>query len=123
MGSPQTGMKRPKMGKPKLRVIGESESPSQLSPSERDYFTQLHKLIDDIFARAADEFEWTWSQLASHANLGYGTVDKLGNRHTKFPRFQTVFKLAEAVGWKLVTHEGKKKKSGGAAAKVKVAVG
>lgn len=127
MGSPQSGMKRPKMGKPpKLRVVGGNDgqqSPPDLTPLERDYFTQLHKIIDDIFSRAADEFEWTWSQLANHANLGYGTVDNLGNRHTKFPRFQTVFKLAEAVGWKLITQEGKKRRAGGAAAKVKVAAG
>lgn len=114
-----------KIGKPKLRVVGGEAKPKapDFPPSERDYFTQMHKIIDAIFEEAADRFEWTWSQLASHSNLGYGTVCNLGERHTKYPRFQTVFKLAEAVGWKLITQQEKKRSKGGSQAKIKVAAG
>lgn len=108
-----------KIGKPKLRVVGGEATPEAPStPQEVEYFKQLHKIIDEIFECAADQFKWTWSQLAVHADLGYGTVSNLGERITKYPRFSTVYKLAHAVGWELVTHETKKKAG---PAKMKVA--
>jgi AraC-like DNA-binding protein len=85
-----------------------------------EYFRALHRLIDQIFSEAADHFEWTWAKLASHANLSYPTVVNLGERQTKYPRFQTVYKLAHAVGWKLVLETVKRQKK---ASTAKMAVG
>lgn len=101
---------KPKMGKPKLRVVGGAgkNMPPEFGPEDRQYFADLHRIIDDIYTEAADHFKWTWSQLAYHANLGYQTVCHIGDRQTRFPRFQTVYKLAKAVGWSLVTQRGKK---------------
>lgn len=93
----------PKMGKPKLRVVGSGEPKRpDLPPNEREYFADLHKIVDDIYTEAADEFKWTWNQLAAHSNLSYATVANLGDRVTKYPRFSTIHKLAAAVGWKLI---------------------
>lgn len=120
----QEPKRRPKMGKPKLRVISAPSGPKdpENTPQNREYFASLHKIIDDIFQEAADTYEYTWSQLASHADLAYGTVERLGERITKYPHFRTVYKLAQAVGWTLVTQALKKKKQG-ATAKVKAAAG
>lgn len=100
---------RPKIGnlvkRPTLRVIsnelGSAEEPVRLSASEREYFQQLHTLIDQVFTHAAQEYNFTWAELAREAGLNYDTVAKLGNRLTKWPRYATVFKLARAVGWSL----------------------
>jgi DNA-binding phage protein len=105
-----------KIGKPKLklRVINVTEDGkprekpiSELSQSERQYFRDLHKIIDEIFAEAANSNEWSWSQLASHAGLAYQTVANLGDRATKWPRFLTIYRLAKAVGWELVVRQTK----------------
>lgn len=96
------GKHHPKMGKPRLKVVFSDDAKSpNLPPSERDYFTQLHRIIDKIYEMAANDFKWTWAQLATHSNLSYPTVCNLGDRQTKFPRYQTVHKLAHAVGMKL----------------------
>lgn len=101
----------PKMGKPKLRIVGgNSPRKPDFPPDERDYFVQLHKLIDRIYQVAADRFEWTWNQLAAHANLGYTTVSNLGERYTKYPRYLTVHKLAIAVGFELAIQENNRNK-------------
>lgn len=106
-----------KIGKPrtKLRVIGvmidgevHQKPIAQLSPSERQYFRDLHKIIDEIFAEAASQFDWTWSKLALNAGLSYQTVANLGERNTKWPRFLTVYRLAKAVGWELAVQQPKK---------------
>lgn len=111
-------MPRPnaKAGKPKLKlkVIGITvngkvkEKPiGELSASERQYFRDLHKIIDDVFAEAAASFDWTWSQLAVNSGLSYQTVANLGDRQTKWPRFLTIYRLAKAVGWEIVLKESK----------------
>jgi hypothetical protein len=112
------------MGKPKLKVVGgpaKREAPG--TPEERRYFADLHKIIDAIFEEGASEFDWTWNQLAAHADLTYATVSNLGERITQFPRFQTVYKLAHAVGWKLITQMDPKQNKKASAAKVKVVAG
>lgn len=105
-----------KIGKPKLklRVIGvtvngkvKNKPIGELSVSERQYFRDLHKIIDEVFAEAANSFDWTWSQLAVNAGLSYQTVANLGDRATKWPRFLTIYRLAKAVGWELVLRETK----------------
>ena len=109
----------PKIGKPttKLRVIGvtvdgkATKKIGELSPIERKYFADLHKIIDDVFAEAQSSNDWNWSQLAQHAGLAYQTVANLGDRATKYPRFLTIYRLAKAVGWELVMQEPKKAKA------------
>jgi len=105
-----------KIGKPKLKlkVIGvtvngkmKKKPIGELSVSERQYFRDLHKIIDEVFAEAAASYDWTWSQLALNAGLAYQTVANLGDRATKWPRFLTIYRLAKAVGWELVVRETK----------------
>ena len=63
----------------------------------KDYERYLIKLTDEIFERACDEMDWTWNELADHANVNRQTVARLGNYITKLPRLQTFYKLAQAV--------------------------
>lgn len=91
--------------KPKLKVI---ESAFQCAPEEREYFRSLHKILDDIYLVATNKYELTWKELAEAAELTYITVKKLGERETRYPRFHTVFKLAQAVGWQISVASGKK---------------
>ncbi len=103
--------RRAKQGKmtarPKFRVIGDEDlkDPPQLSSAERAYYRQLHRMIDDIFTRASDEYGMTWSKLAEIAGLSYQTVSNLGDRQTKYPRHMTIFKLARAVEMDLELQE------------------
>ena len=107
-----------KIGKPtlKLTVIGvpvkgkKREVPfAKLPASEQRYFRDLHKIIDEIFEEAYNSHGWSWSQLAEQANLASQTVANLGDRATKYPRFMTIYRLALAVGWELVTNQSPKK--------------
>lgn len=104
----------PKSGKPTLKMIqsvaAETPTGEKLTPEERKYFKALHTIIDEIYERAKTEFSLTWSQLAGRAGVGYMTVCCLGERRTRFPQFRTVYKLAKAVGWDLVT-KGQSKKT------------
>lgn len=97
---------KPKAGKSKLTVTGKKE---KLTPEERIYFRELHKLIDDIFTEAAEKFDWTWNQLAEQAGVSYYTVVNLGERVTRYPRYHTVHRLARAVGWSLTAGAQPKK--------------
>jgi hypothetical protein len=77
-------------------VVAEDE---ELTPLQKAYFKDLHRLIDSIYKEAADQHEWTWNKLAGVSGLSSITVNNLGNRHTRYPQFLTVYKLAKAVGW------------------------
>ena len=104
-----------KIGKPpKLRVVPaapkERESAPKWSKSERQYFTDLHRIVDEVYSLAADKYGWTWSQLAVNAELCYSTVGKLGDRETRWPRFSTVYKLCKSVGIDLVMAQPKQTK-------------
>lgn len=91
--------------KPNLKVV---ESTFQCSPEEREYFSSLHTIIDEIYSVATHHYEMSWSDLAKKAECSYLTVQKLGERETRYPRFYTVFKLARAVGWHIVVGQDKK---------------
>lgn len=114
--SQQTLSSGPKMGKPlKLRVVPahpEDARPNapKWSKTERQYFTDLHAIVDEIYDEAANTFDWTWGQLATHAELCHSTVAKLGDRETKWPRFSTIYKLCKAVGIDLVLQQQKKQR-------------
>lgn len=95
--------------KPKLKVVRSSSFERPLTPVEKQYFTDLHSLVDDIYTRACDIYDMSWTGLASAAGLAYGTVASLGNRETRFPRFMTIYKLAVAVGLQIRLHEIKTK--------------
>ena len=105
MKSKSKKSRKPRIGKPKLRVThGKKEV---ISAVERTYFRELHKIIDGVFKESADSFDWTWNQLAENAGLGYSTVAKLGDRQTRWPRFSTIWRLAKAVGWDLAIQQPK----------------
>ena len=86
-----------------LRVVGGSK----MSPEERkfrlsleeEYARYLHGIVDELFNIAYDK-DWSWPQIAQMAGVSYGTVLKLGNRETRYPRHMTVWKMAKAVGLK-----------------------
>lgn len=85
----------------KARKEKSKDEVKRISQMERLYFKTLHHCIDEIYQHAKDVLDWSWSNLAVQANLSYGTIENLGNRYTKWPRFYTIFKLARAVGFKL----------------------
>lgn len=89
--------------KPKLKVVE-----FQCEAEEREYFRALHTILDEIYKEATNKFEMTWAELAQEAELTYLTVKKLGERETRYPRFHTVFKLAQAVNWHVTLAAGKK---------------
>ena len=110
----------PKSGKPKLKlkVIGvtvngkiKNKKIGELSAIERKYYSDLHKIIDEVFSEAEKTHDWNWGQLAEQAGLARTTVDNLGDRITKYPRFMTIYRLALAVGWELVIRERKATKA------------
>ena len=104
-----------KMGKPPhLRVVGfpdkkgKRQKPSEFGSAERQYFRELHRIVDLVYTEAA-LYDWTWDRLAEEAGLAYQTVANLGDRKTRWPRFSTVWRLCKAVGWDLVTKTTPKK--------------
>lgn len=74
---------------------------------------RLHSFVDEIYQRAV-ELDWYWEDLAKEAKLCRQTVYRLGNRETKSPRFETVYKLATAVGmeWQLQQFKKKLRRTG-----------
>lgn len=111
----------PKQGKPQLRIVRadvERNAPKYWKKDDWSYYRDLHKIIDAVFTEAMEQYDWTWSQLADHANLSYQTVAKLGDRETYWPRFSTIYKLCKAVGWELMQVKPKTKRK---APSVKVA--
>lgn len=94
--------RKPRIGKPTFRLVIPSGN-NEITPADRVYLQELHRMIDEVYKEAANQREWTWSQLASNAGLSYKTVCDLGERKTRWPRFSTVWRLCRAVGWNLVT--------------------
>jgi transcriptional regulator with XRE-family HTH domain len=54
----------------------------------------------DIYEEA-DNFDWSLAKLAEKAGLAISTVTRICNLDTKYPRANTVFQLAKAVGFKI----------------------
>ena len=80
-----------------FKVAGKSKSEiKRLEAQEAAYLAELHEIVDQIFNKAY-EFEWIWHRLAREACLADGTVDRLGDRTTRYPLLRTVLKLAKAV--------------------------
>lgn len=82
--------------------MGRDKSPLRLvriaRDTDRDYFKELHGLLDQIYDIATDNHKWTWGRLAREAGIATETVNRLGDRLTKFPHLRTVIRLAQAVG-------------------------
>jgi hypothetical protein len=89
------------MKKPRLQVVRGGKRTVRLSTVERQYFASLHRFIDEVFEAATNEFDWSWSEFATAAQLCDATVSNLGNRQTHYPRYFTIYKLAKAVGREL----------------------
>lgn len=62
------------------------------------YEADLHRMVDDIFEEAVAQ-KWNLPELAHRAHLCYVTVWKLSHRITRFPRTDTIWKLAKATGF------------------------
>jgi hypothetical protein len=58
---------------------------------------QLNKILDEIF-HESDVRDLTLRDFAMAANLSYTTVQRINACTTYLPRFQTIEKLAHAVG-------------------------
>ena len=82
-----------------LKVVG------RLDPKERkrrqaledQYARYLHGIVEELFDVAWHK-DWSWPEFAKAAGVCYSTVLKLGNRHTRYPRHMTVWKMAKALG-------------------------
>lgn len=92
--------KTPKQGKPTRvkTVLPEGKKASDFSKAEKDYWTSLNSRVDQIYEEAKSQ-GLTWGKLAKLANLSPKTVERLGDRITRYPQDMTVYKLALAVGW------------------------
>ncbi len=110
-------MAEPLRGKPKMRIVGgnakrrDQQKRKPVDTDERNYFAALHRFVDEIFVAADEEFDMDWHQLASAAKLSYQTVWNIGERMTWYPRFQTIYKLAKAVGREIRFSDLKKPKT------------
>jgi hypothetical protein len=71
-------------------------------------FRELHQVIDAIYDEA-DALGYSWQDMADRAGIHYMTVRALARYDTMYPRANTVFLLARAVGLKitLVVKKGK----------------
>ena len=74
------------MGAPRKTVIVSQEA----------YDQELDKAVDIIFDYATYVLDYSWADLAHEARLSPATVNRLGNRITRLPRYQTFWKLARA---------------------------
>jgi len=61
-----------------------------------NYERFLRDLVDELYEDAAGR-EWSWKEFAGHSRLSYSTIFRLGMRITRFPRFDTIFKIATAL--------------------------
>ena len=69
----------------------------RLRINEDAYDRDLERAVDILYEKVAYEKDWDWKELAKEAHLSYATVLRLGNRITKLPRWQTLWKLATAL--------------------------
>lgn len=67
--------------------------------------SRYHQDLDDIilliFIEAFTEKDMSLNKLSEASGLSYQTVKNLLNRETNYPRFHTLYRLAEAVGCKI----------------------
>lgn len=99
----------PRIGKSTVKMPTPKKG-EELTPEEKEFYRFLHRVVDDIFQIAKDEYQLTWNQLAGRAGVGYMTVYFLGERITRFPGLRTVYKLARAVGKQFELVDTKTKK-------------
>ena len=62
------------------------------------YQADMRRLVDDMFEVAVEE-GWTTREFAARAHLCPVTIWALRERITRFPRFDTIWKLAKATGF------------------------
>lgn len=67
----------------------------------------LEDTLRAIQSELAD-FDWHYDILAKHARLSPQTVYRFANRQTKYPRYMTIVKMANALGIK-ISFSSKKK--------------
>ena len=66
------------------------------------YIEDMEDQVDKIFEYATYHLDWDWNQLADAAGLTRTCVTRLGDRITQRPHHMTFFKLACAVGLRMV---------------------
>ena len=75
-----------------------SVKPSPIEIAQEAYERDLDKAVDIVFEYATYVLNYSWADLAHEARLSQATVNRLGNRVTRLPRYQTFWKLARACG-------------------------
>ena len=93
----------------KMADFYERQIPKRDFNSDKYYFEELDRILDELFEVAVDR-GWSWGELASEAGLAYQTVVNLGERWTKRPQFRTVLLIARAVDCELWVQEREGKK-------------
>ena len=65
-----------------------------------EYYKLLDEIVDECFDIKMVK-NWTLKEFARRAKLAYTTVWHLQERHTRYPRFKTVWLLCKACGLEL----------------------
>ena len=70
---------------------------SSWSKSEWEaYRLSIESILDTTF-RLAEKQGWSWKDLATHSGVSYSCIYALGIYKTRYPRFDTVYKVCKAV--------------------------
>ena len=64
-------------------------------------FNAINNLLDDLFEMARQN-GWSKPELARRAGLSVATIYRLTSYKSMYPRVQTVFMVAQALGLKMV---------------------
>lgn len=62
---------------------------------------ELKVLVTLIYDELVLTRSWTTNKVAKESGLCYGTVDRLFNGETKYPRLLTIQRLGKTAGYKL----------------------
>jgi len=73
----------------------------------KDFDNELDEIVDFLFDAAVDLCDYSWYDIAQNSGLSYTTVQRLGDRITRQPRFSTIWKIARCVGYSFSYSSGK----------------
>lgn len=73
---------------------------------EKTYWGELHAIIDELTPTVVAK-SGSVSGAAKDALMASGTLAKLRDHQTRWPQFWTVYRLARAAGFELVTRAGR----------------
>jgi hypothetical protein len=70
--------------------------------TEPELIQAMYAIVDFCYVAAGD---WSYERWATEANLSPATIHYLVNRKTRYPRFLTIQKMAQAVGIQVTAKE------------------